>query len=69
MLTYESIDANQKGWHKSTMMLQTGDHDQTLLLFSPSSLVESEQCVAESASHEQRRGAVLPTPEIGMSSS
>jgi hypothetical protein len=52
-MSYESIDANQMA---GITMLQNGDHDQALLSFRRA-LVETGQCIAESASPEQPRGA------------
>jgi hypothetical protein len=50
---YESVDANQK---VGITMLQNGDNDQALYSFRRA-LVETGQCLAESASPEQPPGA------------
>jgi hypothetical protein len=52
-MSYESVDANQKA---GITMLQNGDHDQALCFFRRA-LVETGQCIAESASPEQPRSA------------
>jgi hypothetical protein len=52
-MVYESIDAHQK---TGIIMLQNGDYDQALCSFRRA-LAETGQCVAESASAEEPRGA------------